>query len=165
MDDLYRRDFQGIRRDRAAPCSQLHNKWRAGRQIKAAARTGSCPHYLSYRRKPVSMVQHASGFPMDPGLRRDDNQAVRGGVEETSRIITPEGLVRPPDRRASRPNSTVPAIKSRDLAGRFPIGHAFLQVSALIARQLSLGDAELGFQPTVFPMEIEHDQCATADCC
>src|SRR5229473_392316 len=29
------------RRDRAAPCSQLHNKWRVGRQIKAATRTAA----------------------------------------------------------------------------------------------------------------------------
>src|SRR5207253_10602273 len=58
-------------------------------------------------------------------------------------------LFRPSERQHEL---TVATIKSRDLAGRLPIGHALFQVSALIARQFSLGNAELGFQPAVFPV-------------
>ena len=54
------------------------------------------------------------------------------------------------------------AIEARDFARGFAIGRPFLQISAFIARDFSLCDGNLGFQFSIFPMQIEKDERSSA---
>ena len=54
------------------------------------------------------------------------------------------------------------AIEACDFARGLAIGCAFLQIGAFVARDFSLGDAELGFEPAIFPMQVKNYQRAPA---
>ena len=60
-------------------------------------------------------------------------------------------------------SSAVPPIESRDFPFRFALHGAFLQIGALVTRDLAGGNADLRFQATVFPIEAEDDEGAAAD--
>src|SRR5438045_9797197 len=55
------------------------------------------------------------------------------------------------------------AVEARDFAGGFPIGGAFFQIGAFIARDFSLGNTKLGFQLPVFPMQIEKNKSTSGN--
>src|SRR5437763_310455 len=55
------------------------------------------------------------------------------------------------------------AIEACDFAGGFTIGRPLFQIGAFIARYFSLRDGDLGFQFSIFPMQIEKDEGASAN--
>ena len=66
-------------------------------------------------------------------------------------------------RRSAASLPTVLAIEPGDLAFRFTIGRALLQISAFIMRDFTLGYADLGFQFPVFPVEAQDNEGAAGD--
>jgi len=62
--------------------------------------------------------------------------------------------------RRGRLCSTVFSIEARNFARRFTIDGALLQISALVMRNFALPHAQLSFQFSVFPVELENDKRA-----
>ena len=58
---------------------------------------------------------------------------------------------------------TVLAIEASNFPRRLAIRGAFFQIGALVARNFTLTDAELGFELAVFPIELQHHERATFD--
>ena len=54
------------------------------------------------------------------------------------------------------------AIEARDFTGCFAISRSLFQIGAFIARYFSLRDRYLGFQFSIFPMQIKKDKSAAA---
>src|SRR3954463_12772148 len=59
--------------------------------------------------------------------------------------------------------SPVLAIEACYFAFRLAIGSPLLQISALVMGHLSLGDADLRFQLSIFPIQAEHHESAAGD--
>ena len=55
------------------------------------------------------------------------------------------------------------AVEASDFALGLAIRGALLQVGALVVRDLAGGDADLGLQPTFFPIDAEDDERATGN--
>src|ERR1700720_2272315 len=55
------------------------------------------------------------------------------------------------------------AIEARDLTGGFAISRSLFQIGAFIARDFSLRHGNLGFQLSIFPMQIEKDEGASSN--
>ena len=55
------------------------------------------------------------------------------------------------------------AVEARDFTRGLAINRALLQIRAFIARYFALGNAELGFELSVFPVKLEDHKRAAGD--
>jgi hypothetical protein len=59
----------------------------------------------------------------------------------------------------------VAPIETRDFARGLALDGAFFQISALVTRDFAVGEAELGFELSVLPVEFKNDQRTPGDLC